>query len=354
MSEEKLKRGLKGISSFCVIFLLVAFVISCCMMLFLSVLSRRMVLELTEANISMAAKVTMGNVIFLSLLLTVLYTVWKKHTVDRPVKLIVQAAERIMKGDFSVRIPQMGKEDGIGQIADCFNKMAKELAGVETLRTDFIANVSHEMKTPLAVIQNYGTLLQQPGLSEEKRLEYAKALTLASRRQASLVTNILKLNKLENQQILPQRKPFDLSGQVCQCLLQFEESWENKNLQLETDIEDGITVCTDEEMLELVWNNLFSNAIKFTQPGGTIGLTIKTEGDRAIVRVSDTGCGISSAEGARIFDKFYQADTSHAVAGNGLGLALVKRVIDLTGCSISVESEVGKGSVFTVGVELHE
>lgn len=352
MREDRVDKMLRGISSFLVIFMLVSFVISCCMMLFLRILSQNAVLEFTSENITAAAKATLFNVILLSLLLTAIYTLWQRRTVDKPVKQIVEAAERIMEGDFSVQIPH--GSDSIGQIADCFNRMAKELSGTETLRTDFIANVSHELKTPLAVIQNYGTLLQQPDLSEEKRLEYAKALTLACRRQASLVTNILKLNKLENQQVLMQSEPFDLSEQICRCLLQFEESWESKDLELQTDIEDGITVSSDEEMLELVWNNLFSNAIKFTQPGGTIGLSIKKEEGRAVVRVSDTGCGISAAAGARIFDKFYQGDTSHAGAGNGLGLALVKRVIDLTGCSISVESEVGKGSVFTVRVECDE
>lgn len=352
--DVQIKRGLRSVHRFLVIFVLVSFVISCCMMLFLNVLSRTMIFEFSEENITDAAKSTMVNVVILSLMLTVIYTVWKRITVDRPVAQITQAAEKIMEGDFSVRVAPKNTDDGMGRIAECFNRMAQELSGTETLRTDFIANVSHELKTPLTVIQNYGTLLQQPDLSDEKRMEYAKALTAACRRQASLVTNILKLNKLENQQILLQNSPFDLSEQVCQCLLQFEESWEGKNLEIQTDIEDGITVCSDEEMLELVWNNLFSNAIKFTEPGGTISLTIKTEGTQAVVRIADTGCGISRTEGARIFDKFYQGDTSHAVSGNGLGLALVKRVIDLTGCAISVESEVGKGSVFTVKVERYE
>ena len=256
-----------------------------------------------------------------------------------------------MKGDFSVRIPSLRSADkmsGFDVIADYFNQMAEELSGTETLRTDFIANVSHELKTPLAVIQNYGTLLQQPSLSEEKRQEYAKAITNTSRRLANLITNILKMNKLETQQIYPKAETYELGEQLCECLLAFESAWEEKDLEIETDVEEEVLVDTDAELLSLVWNNLFSNAVKFTEPGGTISLSLKAEEEFAIVRVSDTGCGISSEVGKHIFEKSYQGDTSHAAQGNGLGLALVKRVIDIVGGDISVSSEVGKGSTFTV------
>ena len=222
---------------------------------------------------------------------------------------------------------------------------------METLRTDFIANVSHELKTPLAVIQNYGSLLQQPGLSEEDRMDYARTVTNASQRLASLITNILKLNKLENQQIYPKKERFDLGEQLCECLLTFESAWEAKNLEIETEIEDGVTVESDPELLSLVWNNLFSNAIKFTEPGGTVGLKLYENGGHAVVEVSDTGCGISPEVGAHIFEKFYQGDTSHATQGNGLGLALVKRVVDIIGGEIGVKSELGKGTTFTVKIK---
>jgi signal transduction histidine kinase len=222
---------------------------------------------------------------------------------------------------------------------------------METLRTDFIANVSHELKTPLAVIQNYGTMLQQPNLSEEDRKDYARTVTNASQRLASLITNILKLNKLENQQIFPKKERFDLGEQLCECLLGFENAWEAKNLEIETDMEDGVNVESDPELLSLVWNNLFSNAIKFTEEGGTIGLKLHIENEHAVVEVSDTGCGISPEVGAHIFEKFYQGDTSHATQGNGLGLALVKRVVDIIEGEISVSSELGKGSTFTVRIK---
>lgn len=221
---------------------------------------------------------------------------------------------------------------------------------METLRADFIANVSHELKTPLAVIQNYGTMLQQRELPEEKRVEYAEAITESSKRLANLISNILKLNKLENQQIFPEKEVFDLGEQLCLCLLGFEGSWEEKRLEIETDIEEGVCVESDAELLSLVWNNLISNAIKFTEPEGRISLSLKKEGDMAVIKVGDTGCGISRDVGPHIFEKFYQGDASRATGGNGLGLALVKRVMDIVEGDISVESQVGEGSEFTVKI----
>ncbi|HIR52337.1 MAG TPA: HAMP domain-containing histidine kinase [Candidatus Onthovicinus excrementipullorum] len=334
-------------------FLLMAFVITCCMVLFLNMMSRTTGLVLSHDYVEKAAKVTFLNVILLSLLCTVVDGIRRRFMVDRPVRKIVKAADQITKGDFSVRIPPLhglGSMSGFDVIADYFNQMAQELSGTETLRTDFIANVSHELKTPLAVIQNYGTMLQQPDLPEEKRLEYAKCITNASRRLADLITNILKLNKLENQQIYPKVEPYDLGEQLCECLLAFENAWEEKDLEIETDVEDDVQVDADAELLSLVWNNLFSNAVKFTQPHGKVTLSLKTEGEFAVVQVTDTGCGIPPEVGAHIFEKFYQGDTSHAAQGNGLGLALVKRVIDIVGGDISVSSEVGKGSTFTVKI----
>ena len=272
-------------------------------------------------------------------------------TIERPIRRIAEGAEQIMAGDFSTRIVSvkgLDSVDGFNEIIDCFNRMAEELGGMETLRTDFIANVSHELKTPLAVIQNYATMLQQPGITDEERQEYGQTIGNASRRLADMITNILKLNKLENQQIYPDKRKYDLSEQLCECLLGFENAWEAKELEIETDIEDGVTVESDPELLSLVWNNLFSNAIKFTEPGGTVSLALHGEGEHAVVAVSDTGCGISREVGAHIFEKFYQGDTSHATQGNGLGLALVKRVVDIVGGEIAVSSEVGVGSTFTV------
>lgn len=347
------KTALKWINHYFVFFLLAAFVITCCTMLFVSTLRDTLGLTLTSQNIQAAAKLTFWNVVLLSGIFTAIDILRRKLTVERPVKSITDAAERIIQGDFSVRLEQpkqLGADDTFNPIIDCFNKMAQELGSVETLRSDFIATVSHEMKTPLAVMQNYGTLLQSPNLSEEKRLEYAKGVTEGARRLADMMTNILKLNRLENQQIYPQAARFDLGEQLCQCLLQFENVWESRQIEIETDIAEDIQVNADEELLSHVWNNLFSNAFKFTPPGGKVSVSLTATEHHAIVKVTDTGCGMTPEVGAHIFEKFYQADTSRATQGNGLGLALVKRVVDILQGEIRVESAVGKGSAFTVKI----
>jgi len=351
--HDRIGRILRAVNNYIVFFLLVGFVITCCISLFVSTLTATLGITLTQENISAAAKVTFWNVVLISFIFTAIDYVRRKLTVERPLKQITEAAEKIIRGDFSVRLqPQnsFGADDTFSRIIDCFNKMAEELGSVETLRTDFIANVSHEMKTPLAVMRNYGTLLQAPDLTEEKRIEYAKGVTDGSRRLADMMTNILKLNRLENQQIYPRVTEFDLGEQLCECLLQYENVWEKAEIDIETDIAENVTVRADAELLSLVWNNLFSNAFKFTGSGGRVSVSLAAEGKYAVVTVKDTGCGMSPETGARIFEKFYQGDPSRATQGNGLGLALVKRVVDILHGEISVESAVGKGSVFTVKI----
>jgi signal transduction histidine kinase len=352
MKKPTFQRVLQEFSSFLLFFLSVGFVVSCCMMLFLNVLSKEMGLVYTTENITDAAKITFLNVVIITVLFKTVDFIRRRIMVERPVKMITDTAERIMSGDFSARVKRMHGSgmEGFHRIGESINAMAEELSGVETLRTDFIANVSHEMKTPLAVMQNYGTLLQTPDLPEDKRLEYAKAITDSSRRLADMMTNILKLNRLENQQIYPNLTTFDLGEQLCECLLQYEGTWERKNIEIETDIAEGVLVCADAELLSLVWSNLFSNAFKFTEDGGRVALTLTADETYATVKVSDTGCGMSAEVGAHIFEKFYQGDTSHATQGNGLGLALVKRVVDIMQGEIGVESAVGIGTTFTVKI----
>lgn len=226
--------------------------------------------------------------------------------------------------------------------------MAAELSGIETLRSDFIANVSHELKTPLAIIQNYSTLLSAAEINENKRLECAKGVGLAAQRFSDMITNILKLNKLENQKIFPQFTSYELNEQLCECLLNFEEQLDAKSIETEISLDEIVTISGDSELLSLVWNNLFSNAVKFTENGGKIAVDLLIEDEYAVVKISDTGCGMSEETGKHIFEKFYQADISHHTQGNGLGLALVKRVVDIVGGTISVKSELGRGSVFTI------
>ncbi|MBQ2936001.1 MAG: HAMP domain-containing histidine kinase [Lachnospiraceae bacterium] len=352
MKKTDLKhKVLRSLYNYFLFFLLVAFLVTCSTMLFVSILSETLNIELTGDNLNVAAKLTFLNVIFLSILFTVIDAFRRKFTTERITKRIAEAAKKVIKGDFSVRISpisQFGADKNFNEIIDCFNTMTEELAGVETLRTDFIANVSHEMKTPLAIMQNYGTLLQQSDLEEEKRIEYAKGVTDGSRSLADMMTNILKLNRLEKQQIYPITAEYDLGEQLCECLLGYESVWEKKQIEIETEIAEDVKVNTDSELLSLVWNNLFSNAFKFTSNGGKVTVILEATEHHAIVKVKDTGCGMTPEVGAHIFDKFYQGDTSHATQGNGLGLALVKRVVDILYGEISVESALGKGSTFTV------
>lgn len=274
-----------------------------------------------------------------------------KKTYEGPLHKMAEATSRVAGGDFSVYVPTIHTQDRWDyldvMIVD-FNKMVEELGSIETLKTDFISNVSHEMKTPIAIIKNYAELLRMESLTEEQKEEYARNIEAAAVRLSNLISNILKLNKLENQRITPEVEAYDVCRQVCDCIIQYENAWEEKEIGLETDMEDSAFVEADESLLELVWNNLISNAVKFTPPGGTITVKQSSQGDTVTVSVSDTGCGMDAESMKHIFDKFYQADTSHSREGNGLGLALVKRVLELLDGDIRVESEPGKGSTFSV------
>ncbi len=277
----------------------------------------------------------------------------RKLTVEKPVNKILDATERVAQGDFSVRLEvahPYGKYDQYDLIMENINLMAAELGKTEVLKTDFISNVSHELKTPLTVIKSYATLLQKPDLDEEAREKYAKAVVEATEKLNDLITNILRLNKLENQALKPEYERFDLSESLAEAALQFEALMEKKNISLECEIEENVFVYSSKSYLDIVWNNLLSNAVKFTGEGGRVALKLKNTGNKVEVTVSDTGEGISAEVGARIFEKFYQGDTSHAKEGNGLGLALVKKVVDILGGEILVESEVGKGTAFKVSL----
>ena len=226
--------------------------------------------------------------------------------------------------------------------------MVEELGSIDTLKTDFVSNVSHEFKTPLAIIYNNAELLNKPNLTEEKRLEYSQTILSAVHRLSELVRNMLKLNKLEKQVIPPVPERYDVTAQICECAMQFEELWEKKNIDFEADLEDRIMLEADAGLLELVWTNLLSNALKFTPEGGTIRLSQSSDETTVTVCVSDTGCGMTPETMKHIFDKFYQGDTSHATEGNGLGLPLVQRILQLSDGTISVQSKPGEGSTFTV------
>lgn len=274
-----------------------------------------------------------------------------RSTYEEPLHKMAEATRKVSEGDFSVYVPTVHTADKLDyvdvMILD-FNKMVEELGSIETLKTDFVSNVSHEMKTPIAIIKNYAQLLRAGKATEEQREEYAKGIEDAASRLSSLISNILKLNKLEHQRITRETELYDVCRQLCESIFLFEDAMEEKGIELEADIEDAAMIKADASLMELVWNNLLSNAVKFTERGGSI--TIRQTSDEGHIRisVSDTGCGMSKESMKRIFDKFYQGDTSHSTEGNGLGLALVKRVLELMDGEIRVTSEEGKGSTFLV------
>lgn len=272
---------------------------------------------------------------------------------EEPMHKLANATKRVAEGDFSVYVVPVhtaDKLDYLDVMLIHFNKMVEELGSIETLKTDFFSNVSHEFKTPLAVIYSNAQILQRQELND-KQQECVNNILNSSKRMSNLIQNMLKLNKLEKQTISPTVEKHDVCAQLCECAVQFEESWEEKNIELNVEMEDSAYIAADPGLMELVWNNLLSNAIKFTPDGGTITLSQISNDTSVTISVADTGCGMKDEVKKHIFDKFYQGDESHATLGNGLGLALVKRIIELSDATITVESTPGKGSVFTVTLE---
>lgn len=285
------------------------------------------------------------------------FTLWTRFSVyrryEKRLQVFADAARNVAKGDFSVYIQPKHTKDK----ADCldvlftdFNKMVEELGSIETLKVDFFSNVSHEIKTPLSVIQNYAQLLQRGNVTDQQGQEYTESILEATSRLSDLITNMLKLNKLEKQSIKPVPETYDVCQQLCECALQFEEIWEKKEIEFIADMEDRAMIRADAGLLELVWNNLLSNAMKFTPRGGCVTMTQTSGAAEITVTITDTGCGINEETMRHIFDKFYQGDTSHSTEGNGLGLALVQRILQLSDGSVTVKSTPNQGTAFTVKI----
>lgn len=276
-----------------------------------------------------------------------------QRTYEQPLHNLAEAAEKVASGDFSVYVPTVHTADHMDymdvMILD-FDKMVEELGSIETLKTDFFSNVSHEFKTPLSVIYNHAQLLQREGNLSETQQEYVRSILDSGKRLSDLIQNMLKLNKLEKQTICPVAETYDVCAQLCECAVLFEDSWEQKNIELEVDIQDCAFVCADRRLMDLVWNNLLSNAVKFTPEGGTITLSQTSDDAQVTVSVKDSGCGMTDEVIRHIFEKFYQGDESHATMGNGLGLALVKRILELSDAQIAVKSMPGEGTEFTVSL----
>jgi signal transduction histidine kinase len=274
-----------------------------------------------------------------------LITLFGKRAV-KPILKLNAATQEVAKGNFDVQV-ENDIDDEVGQLTKNFNKMTRELRGIQYLRKDFINNVSHEFKTPIASIQGFAKLLQKGNLSEVEKQEYADIIVEETTRLSKLSSNILRLSSLENQEMLEKKTIFSLDEQIRKSILLLEHEWSNKNIDFDIEL-DEVQYQGDEELLQQVWINLLNNAVKFSNTNSSIAVRLYRTNSAVIVKISDNGIGMSEETMLRIFEKFYQGDKAHSHDGNGLGLSLVKRILDLCNGSIYVESKLCEGSTFTV------
>jgi signal transduction histidine kinase len=264
----------------------------------------------------------------------------------RPILELTKATKEVAKGNFDIQI-ENESDDEIGQLTKNFNKMTRELKSIEYLRKDFISSVSHEFKTPIASIQGFAKLLQNGNLSHDEQQEYTNIIVEETNRLSNLSSNILKLSKLENQELIEKKDLFSLDEQIRKSILLLEHEWSKKNIEFDVEL-NKVGYKGDEDLLQQVWINILGNAIKFSNENSNISVILNVVDSNIKVEISDNGIGMSEETQARIFEKFYQGDKSHSYEGNGLGLPLVKRILDLCGGSIHVKSKLYKGSTFTV------
>ena len=263
---------------------------------------------------------------------------------------ISQAMRDIAKGNFKKRVPEKKETEAITEIGDLersFNQMARDLEGIEMFRNDFINNFSHEFKTPIVSIRGFARQLQSGSLTDEQKKEYIDIIVSESERLSIMSQNVLLLTKLENQNIVTEKTEFYLDEQIRKCILLLEKSWSEKNIELDIEL-DEIKYVFNEEMLSHVWINLLSNAIKFTPESGKIRCSLKKVNEGAIFEIEDNGNGMTDDVKSRIFEKFYQGDSSHSTMGNGIGLNIVQRIVYLAGGTVEVQSEPKKGAKFTI------
>lgn len=265
----------------------------------------------------------------------------------RPVHRVNKAMKQVSKGDFSIRVDDSNCVGEIRELVQSYNHMAEELSGIEMFRTDFINNFSHEFKTPIVSIRGFAKQLEREDLTDEQRREYTRIIVAESERLANMSANVLLLTKLENQQIITDQAVYALDEQLRSCILLMEKQWSEKNLDLRLEL-DEVQYKGNEEMMSHVWVNLISNAIKFSPEGGVLEINCMQVQDFIVVHVRDEGEGMDPATQARIFEKFYQGDSAHATEGNGLGLSLVKRIVDLCRGKVAVNSAPGQGTIFSV------
>lgn len=267
--------------------------------------------------------------------------------VVKPISKISEAAKKVAKGDLSVRVAhKKHSHDEVSELADNFNLMIEELSRNEYLHKDFVSNVSHEFKTPISAIRGYAEMLASPSLKDEKRIEYANVIEIQSARLAKLSSDLLRLSELENESISLKKDSFSLDEQIRDSVLLLQTEWEQKELNIELDL-DEVRFVGDIALLYQAWVNLISNAVKYSNIGGNIKIKLR-QSDVITVSISDNGIGMTDEQVSRVFERFYKADETRNSSGTGLGLSIVKRIIELHGGSIEVESEVGYGSCFMV------
>lgn len=282
-----------------------------------------------------------------SVILGVLLAVFIFRGYLAPLSRLMHATQAVAAGDYSVRVEVRGARGEVAEYIRSFNKMAEELASVEMLRSDFVNTFSHEFKTPLISIRGFAKLLQSTDLTAEQRQTYTDTIVQQSERLAAMSTRILELTQYENTEIVSGKARYSLDEQLRRCVHQQERAWLKKGLTVEGDL-DRVDYYGNEELMEHIWSNLLSNAIRFTPAGGQITVVLRQSEGEIAVSVSDTGVGMDEETQRHIFDKFYRAETCPDSRGNGLGLSIVRRAVSLCGGQVTVFSQLGKGSTFTV------
>jgi signal transduction histidine kinase len=274
-------------------------------------------------------------------------TAFACEKVLNPLNQLIKATKAVSTGDFSVRVKEAGNNSEIGVLLRNFNHMAEELGSIEMFRNDFINNFSHEFKTPLASIRGFAKQLQNENLPAEKRREYTDIIVSEAERLSNMSANILLLTKLENQQFVTDYKEYELDEQIRDCIILLEKQWSQKSLEMNLEL-SPVKIFGNEEMLSHLWINLIDNAIKYTNENGHITIMCCKMNDEIIFKISDDGNGMDDYTRKHIFDKFFQGDRSHTAQGNGLGMSIVKRILELCGGEITVESKINRGTTFTV------
>ena len=282
-----------------------------------------------------------------SLVLGTVIALYVGRLIVRPVQRISEAFDALSAGNFDVKVSENERLGEIREMAQHFNAMTYDLSHIETLRSDFVANVSHEFKTPIAAIEGYATLLQNRSLPPEKHDRYVEKILENSRRLANLSGNVLMLSKLENQEIVSGKSEFRLDEQLRRCVLLLESRWAEKNMEFDMEL-PKLSYYGSEPLLSQVWVNILDNAIKHSPGGGVIHIGIRQTDTALTVTIADHGDGMTEEVQKHIFEKFYQGDSSHKAEGNGLGLALAKRIVELSRGTIEVESSPGNGAAFSV------